>query len=63
MEQWLRNRIEEIFRDNPLSSMMDINITTLEEGVVTLIMPIANEIHTNVYGFVHGGTCLLWWIR
>lgn len=56
MEQWLRNRIGEIFRDNPLSSMMNINITDLEEGKVMLTMPIANEIHTNVYGFVHGGT-------
>lgn len=56
MEQWLRNRVEEIFRDNPLSSMMDMNITALEEGAATLTMPIAKEIHTNVYGFVHGGT-------
>lgn len=36
--------------------MMDINITVPEEGEVTLTMPVANEIHTNVYGFVHGGT-------
>jgi uncharacterized domain 1 len=56
MEQWLVDRIEEIFRDNPLSSMMDIHISALEVGEVTLTMPIANEIHTNVYGFVHGGS-------
>lgn len=56
METWLRNRIEEIFRDNPLSSMMDIHISDLDVGEVTLTMPIASEIHTNVYGFVHGGS-------
>jgi len=56
MELWLKKRVEEIFQDNPLSSMMEIHIATLEEGEVTLAMPVASEIHTNVYGFVHGGT-------
>ncbi|WP_094607201.1 Acyl-coenzyme A thioesterase PaaI [Sporomusa silvacetica DSM 10669] len=56
MEIWLKNRIEEIFKDNPLSSMMDIHISALDVGEVTLTMPIASEIHTNVYGFVHGGS-------
>lgn len=56
METWLRNRIEEIFRDNPLSTMMDIQISALDVGEVTLTMPIDSEIHTNVYGFVHGGS-------
>ncbi|MDR3565985.1 MAG: PaaI family thioesterase [Negativicutes bacterium] len=55
MELWLKERVEEIFKDNPLSSMMEINIVTLCEGEVTLTMPIAGLIHTNVYGFVHGG--------
>lgn len=54
MELWLKDRIKEIFRDNPLSSMMDIHISALDAGEVTLTMPIANDIHTNVYGFVHG---------
>lgn len=56
MEKWLSDRIEEIFRDNPLSSMMDIHISALAVGEVTLTMPITSEIHTNVYGFVHGGS-------
>jgi acyl-CoA thioesterase len=56
MEKWLRNRIEEIFRNNPLSSMMDIYISALDVGEVTLTMPITSEIHTNYYGFVHGGS-------
>ena len=56
MEQWLRTRIEDIFKDNPLSTMMEIQITSLEDCHVALTMAIAAEIHTNVYGFVHGGT-------
>ncbi len=56
MELWLKDRIEEIFKNNPLSSMMDIRISALDVGEVTLTMPIASEIHTNVYGFVHGGS-------
>lgn len=56
MEKWLVDQIEEIFRNNPLSSMMDIHISTLDVGEVTLTMPIANEIHTNYYGLVHGGS-------
>jgi acyl-CoA thioesterase len=55
MESWLRERVEVIFKENPISSMMDIQIAALEVGEVTLTMPIGSEIHTNVYGFVHGG--------
>jgi 1,4-dihydroxy-2-naphthoyl-CoA hydrolase len=56
VENWLKERVVQIFTDNPLSSMMEIQITSLTEGEVTLTMPVAKEIHTNVYGFVHGGT-------
>jgi uncharacterized protein (TIGR00369 family) len=56
MEQWLKNRVTEIFKDNPLSSLMEIHIAALEEGEVMLTMPISGAIHTNVYGFVHGGS-------
>jgi uncharacterized protein (TIGR00369 family) len=56
MEVWLIDRIKEIFRANPLSSMMEIAILDLNENAVTLTMPIGKEIHTNVYGFVHGGS-------
>lgn len=60
MEQWLCSRVEEIFTDNPLSAMMDINITVLEEVEVALTMPVANEIHTNVYGlFTNANSFLL----
>ncbi len=56
MESWLVERIEEIFHANPLSTMMDITILDLNNNSVTLTMPIGKEIHTNVYGFVHGGS-------
>ena len=56
MDEWLKKKVEEIFRDNPLSSIMDIKITSLDIGEVTLTMPVSSEIHTNVYGFVHGGS-------
>ncbi|MDR7866826.1 MAG: PaaI family thioesterase [Sporomusaceae bacterium] len=56
MENWLTERIGEIFRDNPLSSLMDIRISALDVGEVTLTMPVGGDIHTNVYGFVHGGS-------
>lgn len=56
MEEWLKNRIEEIFKGNPLSSLMEIDIASLNEGDVTLTMPVGSEVHTNVYGFVHGGS-------
>lgn len=56
MEVWLENRIREIFQDNPLSTMMGIHISALSDGEVTLSMKIDNDIHTNVYGIVHGGS-------
>lgn len=56
MENWLIGKIEAIFRANPLSTMMDISIVDLQENAVTLTMPVSKEIHTNVYGFVHGGS-------
>ena len=56
MEIWLENQIKEIFKDNPLSSMMGIHISALSDGEVTLTMPVDSEIHTNVYGIVHGGS-------
>ncbi|MBP2652439.1 MAG: phenylacetic acid degradation-related protein [Firmicutes bacterium] len=56
METWLVNKVEELFKNNPLSSRLDINILSLGHGEVTMSMPITNEIHTNVYGFIHGGS-------
>jgi uncharacterized protein (TIGR00369 family) len=56
MELWLIDQIKEIFQANPLSAMMEISILDLQENSVTLTMPISKEIHTNVYGFVHGGS-------
>ena len=56
MEVWLENQIKEIFKDNPLSTMMGIQISTLSDGEVTLSMQVDSEIHTNVYGIVHGGS-------
>lgn len=56
MEEWLKRRVQEIFSDNPLSTMMDISIVKLEYGEAALSMPVSGEIHTNVYGLVHGGT-------
>jgi len=35
---------------------MGIHISALSEGEATLTMPVDNEIHTNVYGIVHGGS-------
>ena len=56
MDLWLIEQIKEIFQANPLSAMMEISILDLKENSVTLTMPISKEIHTNVYGFVHGGS-------
>jgi acyl-CoA thioesterase len=55
MEIWLKNQIGKIFKDNPLSFMMGIYISALSKGEATLTMPIDKEIHTNIYGIVHGG--------
>lgn len=55
MESWLSNQVEEIFKGNPLSSLLGIEITTLADRQVTLTMPVSDAIHTNVYGLIHGG--------
>ena len=48
MENWLKEKIIEIFQANPLSTMMEISILDLTEYTVTLTMQINKEIHTNV---------------
>lgn len=57
METWLKSEIEEMFRDNQLSSMLGIQVSSLAYGEVSLRMPIASGgIHANTYGFIHGGS-------
>ncbi|MBP2650159.1 MAG: phenylacetic acid degradation-related protein [Firmicutes bacterium] len=56
MDTWLKSKVEEMFNNNPLSSRLDISISLLDNGEVTMVMPIVNETHTNFYGFIHGGS-------
>lgn len=52
---WLRNYLKEIYQTPILENFLDLQVVELAEGKITYSMKI-NEEHSNVYGFVHGGT-------
>lgn len=56
MESRLMDQIISIFKSNPLSTLLDIHIVDLADRSATMTMTIADHIHPNAYGLIHGGT-------
>lgn len=52
---WVRDYLKEIYKTPILENFLGLQIGALEEGKVTYKVKIDDK-HSNMYGFVHGGT-------
>lgn len=52
---WVRNYLTEAYKAPILENFLDLQIQEISEGTVTFSIKIAEK-HSNIYGFVHGGT-------
>lgn len=52
---WVHNYMSETYSTPVLENFLGIKVKELKEGRVTLETKIKDE-HSNIYGFVHGGT-------
>lgn len=52
---WVRNYLKEIYKTPILENFLGLEIDELEEGKVAYNIKIDDK-HSNIYGFVHGGT-------
>ncbi|MDU4960569.1 MAG: PaaI family thioesterase [Sporomusaceae bacterium] len=43
------------YADNPFVNLMQMDIADIGPGKAVITMPVAREIHTNLYGVAHGG--------
>ncbi|HEX2927023.1 MAG TPA: PaaI family thioesterase [Ruminiclostridium sp.] len=52
---WLENRIKHIYDKNPHIKLLQMEVAEAKEGTSVLRMPVRREVHSNLYGGVHGG--------
>lgn len=52
---WLRGHLHELYQTPILESFLNLRIVELSEGKVVFQSDIADR-HSNIYGFIHGGT-------
>ncbi|HEY9059900.1 MAG TPA: PaaI family thioesterase [Pseudobacteroides sp.] len=52
---WLKMYLKEIYKASILENFLDLQILEVEDGKVTYNTKII-DMHSNFYGFVHGGT-------
>ena len=52
---WLKNYLKDIYQTEILENFLDLQIIEIEKGSITYQIKIANK-HSNMYGFIHGGT-------
>jgi acyl-CoA thioesterase len=52
---WIQNYLKEIYQTPILENFLGLQIYELEEGKVKYNIKIIDK-HSNIYGFVHGGT-------
>lgn len=52
---WIQNYLREIYQTPILESFLGLEIDEIEEGKVKYSIKIIDK-HSNIYGFVHGGT-------
>lgn len=51
----LKNILNRIYDANPFVQLLQMVITDMEPGLVTIEMPVVENKHTNLHGFAHGG--------
>lgn len=54
-EQVLKDYLYHIYKSNPFVSLLNMSIAKLEQGCVTMVMPVEKDRHTNLYHVAHGG--------
>lgn len=47
-------RIENFYEENPYVQLLKLNVESIEEGEVALVVEVEDK-HTNFYGIAHGG--------
>lgn len=52
---WIQNYLEEIYKTPVLENFLGLKIDEIEEGKAKFHIKIKDK-HSNIYGFVHGGT-------
>lgn len=54
MDFALENHLRSLYAENPFVNLLQMEITEMSEGNITLNMPIVNK-HANLYKATHGG--------
>ncbi|MEN6414830.1 MAG: PaaI family thioesterase [Veillonellales bacterium] len=54
-EQLLKDYLYHIYESNPFVGLLDMAISQMEKGCVTMTMPVESDRHTNLYHMAHGG--------
>jgi acyl-CoA thioesterase len=51
----LKQILNRVYEANPFVQLLQMKITDMGPGLVTLQMPVVEDKHTNLHGFAHGG--------